>query len=46
MKPSPIEILLVEDDVTDSRIVCEALLENEKRIRVHAVSDGQDAVDF
>jgi len=42
----PIEILLVEDNLGDIRLVEEALRENKVRNALHVVRDGVDAMAF
>lgn len=46
MLPTPIEILLVEDNQGDVRLVREALQEEKVLNRLHAVSDGVKALAF
>jgi len=41
-----IEVLLVEDNPGDVRLTKEAFHEANKLIRVHVVSDGEEAMDF
>ncbi len=43
---APIEILLVEDNPGDGRWAREALKENKERKNLHAVEDGESALDF
>jgi two-component system, chemotaxis family, response regulator Rcp1 len=42
----PIEILLVEDNAGDVRLLREVLLETNKTIHLHAVGDGVEAMEF
>ena len=42
----PIDILLVEDNQGDARLLQELLLETNKCARLHVVSDGAEAMDF
>ena len=42
----PIEILLVEDNPGDARLVAEVLREVRARSRLHVVSDGEEALAF
>jgi CheY-like chemotaxis protein len=42
----PIEILLVEDSPSDSRLALEALKESKLRNHLHIVVDGIEAMDF
>jgi chemotaxis family two-component system response regulator Rcp1 len=46
MMPRMIEILLVEDNPGDVRLIQEALKENKVRNRLHVAKDGVEAVDF
>jgi two-component system response regulator len=46
MQAEPLVVLLVEDDPGDALIASEALERVGKGHRVHAVSDGQEALDF
>ena len=41
-----IEILLVEDNPADVRLLQEALAETKARYRLHVVTNGEEAVDF
>jgi CheY-like chemotaxis protein len=46
-RPAPlIEILLVEDNPGDIRLMREALRESKIVRRIHSVTDGQKAIDF
>lgn len=42
----PIEVLLVEDDPGDELMTREAFADNKIRNTLHAVRDGQEALDF
>ena len=42
----PIEILLVEDNQGDIRLMREILAEINPAAHLHAVTDGADAMDF
>src|SRR5580704_1020133 len=42
----PIDILLVEDNQGDARLLQELLLETNKCARLHVVSDGAEAMEF
>src|SRR5271154_1084441 len=42
----PLEILLVEDNEGDARLLRELLLETNKTVRLHVVSDGVEAMAF
>jgi CheY-like chemotaxis protein len=42
----PMEILLVEDNEGDARLLRELLLETNKTVRLHVVSDGVEALAF
>ena len=44
--PTPIEVLLVEDDPGDVLMTQEAFEEHKVRNRLHVVNDGVDAVAF
>jgi CheY-like chemotaxis protein len=44
--PSPIELLLVEDDDNDIRITQRALARSAMRARIEVVRDGQAALDY
>jgi chemotaxis family two-component system response regulator Rcp1 len=44
--PKMIEILLVEDNPGDVRLIQEALKENKVRNRLHVAQDGVEALDF
>jgi chemotaxis family two-component system response regulator Rcp1 len=46
MMPKMIEILLVEDNPGDVRLIQEALKENKVRNRLHVAKDGVEALDF
>ena len=46
LSPTPIEILLVEDNPGDARLACEALKEGRMLNRLRVVSDGFEALDF
>lgn len=46
MMPKFIEILLVEDNPGDVRLIQEALIENKVRNRLHVAKDGVEALDF
>jgi chemotaxis family two-component system response regulator Rcp1 len=46
MRARPIEILLVEDNPADVRLTIEGLKEARIANTLHAVSDGQAALDF
>jgi chemotaxis family two-component system response regulator Rcp1 len=46
MMPQIIEILLVEDNPGDVRLVQEALKENKVRNRLNVTNDGVEALDF
>src|SRR5271167_2043881 len=41
-----LEILLVEDNEGDARLLRELLLETNKTVRFHVVSDGVEAMEF
>jgi len=41
-----IDILLVEDNEGDARLVRESLLESNKTVRLHVVTDGLEAMEF
>jgi chemotaxis family two-component system response regulator Rcp1 len=42
----PIDILLVEDNEGDARLLRELLLETNKNVRLHVVPDGIEALSF
>ena len=42
----PIDILLVEDNAGDARLVKEALFEGKLKNILHVVNDGMEATDF
>jgi CheY-like chemotaxis protein len=42
----PLEILLVEDNEGDARLLRELLLETNKNVRLHVVPDGIEALSF
>jgi len=42
----PVEVLLVEDNPADSRLIVEAFKEGEALINLHVVSDGVEAMAF
>jgi len=42
----PIDILLVEDNAGDVRLLRESLLETNKAVRLHVVADGLEAMAF
>ena len=42
----PIEILLVEDNEGDARLLRETLLEINQNVRLHVVADGLEAIAF
>jgi two-component system, chemotaxis family, response regulator Rcp1 len=42
----PIDILLVEDNEGDARLLREILLETNKTVRLHVVTDGPEAMAF
>ncbi|MHB8763196.1 MAG: response regulator [Deferrisomatales bacterium] len=44
--PRPMEILLVEDNPGDARLVSEALRAGRVRTRLHHVADGVEALEF
>lgn len=46
MSPSPIEILLVEDNPADVRLTKEAFLEARVQNNIHVVQDGDSAIAF
>ncbi len=46
MIPKMIEILLVEDNPGDVRLIQEALKENKLRNQLHVAKDGAEALDF
>lgn len=44
--PKPVEILLIEDNPGDARLLREVLAEGTFAKSLHVVSDGQQALDF
>ncbi len=46
MNREPIEILMIEDNLSDIVLVREALNEGKVRKKIHAVCDGVQAMDF
>jgi chemotaxis family two-component system response regulator Rcp1 len=46
MMPKMIEILLIEDNPGDVRLIQEALKENKVKNRLHVAQDGVEALDF
>jgi two-component system, chemotaxis family, response regulator Rcp1 len=42
----PIDILLVEDNIGDARLLGEVLLATNKNVRLHVVTDGIEAMMF
>ena len=42
----PMEILLIEDDLLQSRLVMEAVRRGEFGHRISLIRDGQEALDF
>lgn len=46
MNERPIEILLIDDNEGDIRLVQEALIENNLRYSLHVARDGVEAMDF
>lgn len=45
-QPTPIEVLLVEDDPGDVVLTQEAFADNKVRNNLHVVSDGEQAMSF
>ncbi len=45
-KTAPANILLVEDNPGDVRLIQEALRDEKDHIHLHVVTDGPDAIDF
>ena len=43
---SPIEILLVEDDIGDVELTREALVDSKITVNLHVVQDGVEAMDY
>ncbi|MFK8182680.1 MAG: response regulator [Phormidesmis sp.] len=43
---SPVEILLVEDDIGDVELTREALVDSKLSVNLHVVKDGVEAMDF
>jgi two-component system response regulator len=46
IEPGPIEILLVEDNLSDAKLTQRALVKNNIVNRIEHVKDGQAAIDF
>jgi chemotaxis family two-component system response regulator Rcp1 len=44
--PRPIEVLLVEDNPGDIRLMLEALKESKLAVTLHVVTDGIEAMDY
>ena len=42
----PIEILLVEDSISEAELTMEALGDGRVRNRIHWIEDGEDAIAF
>ena len=41
-----LDILIVDDDPGDRRLVAEALIDSKRASKVHAVGDGDEALDY
>jgi two-component system response regulator len=44
--PSPVEILLVEDDPSDAELTLDALKKSKLANKIYAARDGEEALDF
>jgi CheY-like chemotaxis protein len=46
MKPSPADVLLVEDSAAEARLAREAIEELRHPVRLHIAADGEQAMEF